>query len=177
MRPAYPLFSGKYYTDLYYSTLTPLLSDAPTRYSFLSLRPKMTPDEHKCRGRGRERERERQVTARCNCFFFFLLVLFFSSRFFSFRFVLFLFSSVYFFFAPLFSKFTQSLHGNAKCEWRVAMRSFLLEGWSKPDLAVFCIDGTPLLLHCCICFLRREILFLRISVHFDRRDLNTSRLF
>lgn len=129
MRPAYPLFSRKYYTDLYYSTLTPLLSDAPTRYSFLSLRPKMTPDEHKCRGRGRERERERQVTARCNCFFFFLLVLFFSSRFFSFRFVLFLFSSVCFFFAPLFSKFTQSLHGNAKCEWRVAMRSFLLEGW------------------------------------------------
>lgn len=129
MRPAYPLFSRKYYTDLYYSTLTPLLSDAPTRYSFLSLRPKMTPDEHKCRGRGRERERERQVTARCNCFFFFSFLFYFFLLVF-FRFVSFSFFSLpcVFFFAPLFSKFTQSLHGNAKCEWRVAMRSFLLEG-------------------------------------------------
>lgn len=93
MRPAYPLFSRKYYTDLYYSTLTPLLSDAPTRYSFLSLRPKMTPDEHKCRGRDRERERERQVTARCNCFFFFSFLFYFFLLVF-FRFVSFSFFSL-----------------------------------------------------------------------------------
>lgn len=177
MRPAYPLFSRKYYTDLYYSTLTPLLSDAPTRYSFLSLSPKMTPDEHKCRGRDRERERERQVTARCNCFFFFPSCFIF---FVSFRSLSFLFR-VFFFRPPLLE-----VHAivTRKCKMRMACSdAFVLVGRmmasprSKPDLAVFCIDGTPLLLHCCICFLRREILFLRISVHFDRRDLNTSRLF
>lgn len=124
MRPAYPLFSRKYYTDLYYSTLTPLLSDAPTRYSFLSLRPKMTPDEHKCRGRDRERERERQVTARCNCFFFFpsCFIFFFS---FFFRSLSFLFR-VFFFRPPLLE-----VHAivTRKCKMRMACSdAFVLVG-------------------------------------------------
>lgn len=81
------------YSTLLYSTL--LLSDAPTRYSFLSLRSKMTPDEHKCRG---ERERGRQVTARCNCFLFSFLFYFFLLVFF---FVSFSFFSLPCFFRPL----------------------------------------------------------------------------
>lgn len=111
--------------------------------------------------------------------FYFFLRLFF---FFSFRFVLFLFSSVcFFFFVPpllLFStaKFTQSLHGNAKCEWRVAMRSFLLEGWwlvaieSSPWFFLHRWNrGTVIVV--AFAFYRYDTVG---SVHFD---LNTSRLF
>lgn len=130
-----------------------------------------------------KREREGETSnSSVQLFLFFpsCFIFFFSFFFVSFRSLSFLFR-VFFFRPPLLE-----VHAivTRKCKMRMACSdAFVLVGRmmasprSKPDLAVFCIDGTPLLLHCCICFLRREILFLRISVHFDRRDLNTSRLF
>lgn len=130
MRPtytAYPLFSRKYYRPLLYSTLLYSTLIRCTDAIFFSLTP-LQDDAGWAQMQGGERERGRQVTARCNCFLFsFLFYFFLLVFFFSFRSLSFLFRVFFAPLRPLFSKFTQSLHGNAKCEWRVAMRS--LEGW------------------------------------------------
>lgn len=129
MRPtytAYPLFSRKYYRPLLYSTLLYSTLIRCTDAIFFSLTP-LQDDAGWAQMQGGEREGETSNSP-VQLFPFFLLVLFFPSRFFfSFRSLSFLFRVFFAPLRPLFSKFTQSLHGNAKCEWRVAMRS--LEGW------------------------------------------------
>lgn len=96
MRPtytAYPLFSRKYYRPLLYSTLLYSTLIRCTDAIFFSLTP-LQDDAGWAQMQGGEREGETSNSP-VQLFPFFLLVLFFPSRFF-FRFVLFLFSSVFF---------------------------------------------------------------------------------
>lgn len=75
----------------------------------------------------REREGETSNSSVQLFLFFFLLVLFFSSRFFSFRFVLFLFSSVCFFFRPPLLEVHAIV--TRKCKMRMACSdAFVLVG-------------------------------------------------